>query len=202
VAGIAAAYAGWKTLEFGLTTEAVQYRYIGFDDDEKKNDDEVKNGIASGANEAKGPISALIAGLHLTSSMRGPGYGFGRTLTRPEPRRTTTAFLKSILSTLLICHLIFTVTAIILTAPQAQYTPAISLTKRIVIGASVGLAAYSGLSIGFCVFTIIYFIIHSLLRVLPKSIAPAPFDTRQYPGLILPPWHSHSITSFWGQFYH
>lgn len=149
--------------------------------------------------QAAGPISALIAGLHLLISMRGSGYGFGRTLTKPQPKRTIYAFIKSTLSTLLICHLIFTFTAVVLTLPQARYTPEMSFSLRVLLGASVGLAAYSGLIIGFCVFTLFYFIVHSTLRILPSSIAPAPFETRQYPPLILPPWHSHSITSFWGQ---
>lgn len=161
---------------------------------------------------------AVVAGVHLLLAVRGPGYGFSGNAYNRTPRRTIPQLLGSTLQTLIITHILFTLTAIIISASPvnlAYYLNAIpfipfdlsSSVFRIKFAAT-GLAAYSGLNLGYSVLTLIFLASHQLILIissllcLPSRFCPQSIDTREYPPLILPPWSAYSVTSFWSKTWH
>lgn len=157
--------------------------------------------------------SVLASTIHLCTSMRGPGYAWNDYSSRTTtPRRSPAAFLLRTLMFLLINHLAFIPLSIAIATPYSQRIDFVSTTlpssfspytihcfAESLSYTVFGLAAWTGISLGYYITTLAYFVLHSTLASLSLC---GSFDSREYPPLFDRPAFPWSVKSYWGQQWH
>ncbi|GAA6064264.1 hypothetical protein JCM10212_002591 [Sporobolomyces blumeae] len=153
--------------------------------------------------------------LHLLYSMRGNGYEFGTTTTRPFAREPK-PFLRRLMLEMAWSHpLLVLCSATLLEPPQSRdaYISSVlptmtaeraHLVGEIATGAALGTAVFAALTLGFSLATLGVFLPNVVLRnlPLPDSVKPPPFDSREYPPLFDLSRPPSSVAVFWSKQWH
>ncbi|KAM0748048.1 hypothetical protein T439DRAFT_328032 [Meredithblackwellia eburnea MCA 4105] len=164
------------------------------------------------------PLQVFLSSLHLLTAMRGIGYAFGPPSHSlgPTPPRAPLAFFRSAMLDLIKAHIISTLSLIIIINRQTTlphllhnsllpFLPVESLQPlaNTVAYFFVGISLWAQMVIGHAGASLAFFVSTSLLRtILPNSLRPPPFDSREWPPLFNSPAVPRSITVFWSSQWH
>ncbi|KAM0749942.1 hypothetical protein T439DRAFT_357455 [Meredithblackwellia eburnea MCA 4105] len=232
VLGIAASYAIFKTLEFGLVTDLLPYTWVGLDSDQEA---QVKQPAKDGkepqlklvplrhdrarlearrrkAAESDSPIAITINTLHLLFSMRGLGYAFGpsvKSLKRTAYPSEPVAFFLRNLRELVWSHVCFaSCLAVITTPPSLRQKFIQSLIPNLapqLVEAFPEFTNVFALGLGaYSGLSLGYTFFTMSIQVI--SVLPIPFmpsfDPRQYHRLFYQVWNLESVAKFWTVHWH
>ncbi|GAA6021052.1 hypothetical protein JCM10207_003900 [Rhodosporidiobolus poonsookiae] len=166
-----------------------------------------------------GPLDVLRATGHLLLAMRGQGYPFCGTSTRPFPHRTEGAFLRRVALEVGWSHVLLVgCAALLLEPPTARDARVLSLLPGAVrsaraahavgetaTGLAMGVAVFAALTLGYSVATLLVAVPNAVLRrVLPEGsrLRPERTDAGEYPPLFNLAERPQSVAVFWSKQWH
>ncbi|GAA6034147.1 hypothetical protein JCM8097_000719 [Rhodosporidiobolus ruineniae] len=165
------------------------------------------------------PLQVLLSSFHLLIAMRGQGYAFCGTSTRPFPHHTDWAFFRRLALEIAWSHPLLTLCAATLLEPPssrdelfgrflpssvlALHRHAAHAVGEVLTGISMGVAVFAALTLGYSVATMLVFLGNVFLRrVLPEPLRPKKFDAREYPPLFNFAERPQSVAVFWSKQWH
>ncbi|KAK4699210.1 hypothetical protein P7C70_g7057, partial [Phenoliferia sp. Uapishka_3] len=173
---------------------------------------------AERAKKRDSPATIILSSLHLWTAMRGIGYAFGppaHALAAPPPR-SPRLFIKYTLSTLLKAH-IGNVIAIMIIINRDGALPrllqnsvfpflsrkALVTISHLIAYAAVPISLQFQMVLGLSGVSLVFFAFNHFFRfILPRSLRPAPFDSREWPSLFNRPFVPKSVASWWSSQWH